>query len=318
MTMPLLKQLAGGVVAGALMLTACGSSGDGSSSDASADTDATDDAESSTRDADQSAASGSGEYLGDYTLDDAEFGTRVEVTVADGVRTIQTNALPDHETGEFPNPGNPNTISAQDLTYSYPTEPTWTGDASFARTPGVAVNGVKFEPATAETVSCASGEEYRVEALQDLYDLGLDFNNAHVQPTGEYHYHGVSELLATAYGTDDDLVLVGFAADGYLMYYSKSGAYESGYRLSGETRSGTDCVGSRALGGEPVEIDGTTPDGAYTSDWVWNADNGDLDSCNGVEIDGTYAYLVTDEYPFVGRCLNGESDEAGGPPPPRG
>ena len=53
----------------------------------------------------------------------------------------------------------------------------------------------------------------------------LDFNNAHVQPTGEYHYHGISELLVDAYASDDDLVLVGFAADGHLMYYSKSGAY---------------------------------------------------------------------------------------------
>jgi hypothetical protein len=79
--------------------------------------------------------------------------------------------------------------------------------------PGVAVNGVKFEPETAETVACASGESYRVEALQDTDDLGFDFNNAHVQPTGEYHYHGVSQLLAEAADSGDDLVHVGFAAD---------------------------------------------------------------------------------------------------------
>ena len=170
---------------------------------------------------------------------DEEFGTMTTVTVDGATRTIETNALPDHETGEFPNDGNPNTISEQDASYEYPIEPTFVGDATFAMTPGVAVNGVKFEPATAESVSCASGESYRVEALQDVYDLGLDFNNAHVQPTGEYHYHGVSELLADAYATDDDLVHVGFAADGYLMYYSKSGAYASGYELSTETRSGT-------------------------------------------------------------------------------
>jgi hypothetical protein len=263
-----------------------------------------------------------GGFLGSYTLMDEEFGTMTAVTVDGGTRSIVTNALPDHEVGEFPNPGNPNTISEQDAAYEFTTEPVYVGDATTAMTPGVAVNGVKFEPATAETVSCASGETLRVEALQDIYNLGLDFNNAHVQPTGEYHYHGVSELLAAAYETDDDLVHVGFAADGFLMYYSKSSAYDAGYSLSTDTRSGTDCAGSGALGNVAVEIDGTTPDGTYASDWVYRDDTGDLDECNGVEIDGEYAYLIINEYPYVSRCLNGEftatGPGAGGPPPGQG
>jgi YHYH protein len=252
------------------------------------------------------------DLLGSYTLADDEFGTMVTVTVAGGTRTIVTNALPDHETGQFPNQGNPNTITAQDLTWTFPTEPVFTGSATFARTSGVAVNGVKFEPATAETVTCASGEGYSVEALQDTYDLGLDFNNAHVQPTGEYHYHGISQLLAAAYESDDDLVLVGFAADGYLMYYSKSGAYESGYELSTTPRTGSGCVGSSAIGSADVDVEGTMPDGTYSSDWVFSDGAGDLDSCNGTTIDGEYVYLVTDTFPFVSRCLNGETSEASG------
>jgi hypothetical protein len=231
------------------------------------------------------------------------------------------NALPDHETGEFPNDGNPNTISPQDITYEYTTEPVFVGDATQVLTTGVAVNGVKFEPGTAESVACESGEDYRVEALQDVYDLGFDFNNAHVQPDGEYHYHGVSELLTDAYATDNDLVFVGFAADGFLMYYSKSGAYDSGYELSTEVRTGTGCTGSTALRVTDIDIDDTIPNGVYTSDWVWSQDAGDLDACNGVNIEGTYGYIITNAYPFVGRCLNGEvSEEAGGPgaggPPP--
>jgi hypothetical protein len=264
----------------------------------------------------------SADYLGSYALADDEFGTMTRVTVDGDTRTIATNALPDHETGEFPNAGNPNTISAQDLTYEYPTVGTFVGSATNARTPGVLVNGVKLEPATAETVTCESGQTLRVEALQDIYDLGLDFNNAHVQPTGEYHYHGISELLADAYSTDEDLVHVGFAADGFLIYSSKSSAYSSSYALATDARSGTDCVGSRALGSDTVEIDGSAPDGTYTSDWVFSTDNGDLDECNGVEIDGEYAYVMTDEWPFIGRCLNGEFTETGpgggGPPPGEG
>jgi len=89
-----------------------------------------------------------------------------------------------------------------------------TGAQTEVRTTGVAVNGVKFEPGTAETVTCDSGETLRVEALQDINDLGLDFNNAHVQPTGEYHYHGASELLADADSTGDvDVEIDGTAAD---------------------------------------------------------------------------------------------------------
>ena len=246
------------------------------------------------------------DLLASYELADTEFGTMVTVTVDGSTRTIVTNALPDHETGDFPNSGNPNTITAQDLTWTFPVEATFTGAAAFAMTPGVAVNGVKFEPATAESVTCASGERYPVEALQNIYDLGLDFNNAHVQPTGEYHYHGISELLVDAYLSDEDLVLVGFAADGYLMYYSKSGAYEPAYELSTTPRTGTDCLGSSAIGGTTVEVEGTMPDGTYGSDWVFDEATGDLDSCNGTTIDGQYVYIVTDTFPFVSRCLNGD------------
>ena len=245
------------------------------------------------------------EYLVSYTLVDEEFGTMMTVTVDGSIRTINSNALPDHETGDFPNSGNPNTISEQDVSYDFATEPIYTGAATGVRMTGVAVNGVKFEPGTAENVTCGTGETFRVEALQDIYNLGFDFNNAHVQPTGEYHYHGVSQLLVEAYERDGDLVHVGFAADGFLMYYSKSGVYESGYELAMADRTGTDCVLSLPPG-DAVNIDGTSPDGTYTSDWVYNEGGGALDSCNGITIGGEYLYVITDDYPYVGRCLNGE------------
>jgi len=253
------------------------------------------------------------EYLGSYTLLDEEFGTLVTAVVHGSTRTINSNALPDHETGDFPNNGNPNTISEQDVSYGFTTEPIYTGAATGVRTMGVAVNGVKFEPGTAETVTCATGETFRIEALQDIYNLGFDFNNAHVQPTGEYHYHGISQLLVEAHEHNNDLVHVGFAADGFLMYYSKSGVYESGYGLAMADRAGTDCVGSlppRAA----VDIDGTSPDGTYTSDWVYSEGGGELDRCNGITIDGEYLYVITDAYPYVGRCLNGAVSAGAGEP----
>ncbi|MGB3685796.1 MAG: YHYH protein [Ornithinimicrobium sp.] len=69
------------------------------------------------------------------------------------------------------------------------------------------------------------------------------------------------------------------------------------------------------MGDATIEIDGTTPDGTYTSDYVFEETAGDLDECNGIEINGEYAYLITDEYPYVSRCLNGEVTSEGGPGP---
>ncbi len=313
-----------GVLTGAALLDACGATSSTTASQSGASSAGTSGAGASGAGASGAGAStGVGatgsSYLGSYTLDDPTFGTRVTTTVQGATRTIVTNALPDTETGTFPNSGNPNTITEQDNTYVFTTEPTFLDTPVPVRTTGVAINGVKFEPGTAETVACDSGEVYRVEALQEDFDLGLDFNNAHVQPDGEYHYHGVSELMVDVFDDGEDLVHIGFAADGHLMYYSRSGAYRPSYVLSTVARTGTGCVGSSALGGTQLDdLEGTMPDGTFTSDYVYDAAAGDLDECNGTTIDGQYVYLITDSYPYVGRLLHGEVSEEGGPggPPP--
>jgi len=253
-----------------------------------------------------------GSYLGTYSISDAVFGTQTTVTVSGNTRTIVTNALPNHETGLFPNSGNPNTISAQSKRYEYPTKPAYRGVASEVHVPGVAVNGVKFEPGTAETVTCATGETYRVEGLQDTFNLGMDFNNAHVQPTGAYHYHGLSDLLAEVHAhSGEELVHVGFAADGHLIYISTNNAYTSSYRLSASLRTGNNC--NVSLGGRQgpnTVVGGTIPDGTYTSDWEYLAGSGDLDECNGKFIGDQYLYLITNEFPYISRCLKGEFNES--------
>jgi len=243
----------------------------------------------------------SSDYLESYSIDSSEYGTSVSVIVSGDTRTMKVNALPDHATGSFPNSGNPNTISAQSLEYEFPSSWTYTWDATEAQTLGVAINGVKFEPGTAERVECSSGEWYRIEAFQDFADLGFDFNNAHVQPTGEYHYHGSFEPLADSFEWDD-LIHVWFAQDGFLIYYSKKGSYTPSYDLTDEKREGSSC----SYRNKTVSVDNTTPDGTYVSDWEYVQWFGDLDECNGIEINGEYSYLITDEYPYIGRCLNGE------------
>ncbi len=123
------------------------------------------------------------DFMGNYSITDPAYKTKTTVTLKNGQRVMKTNGLPNHPTGDFPNSGNPNRISVQRLTYSIPVTPQLSGKAVWAREPGVALNGVKFEPGTAERFVCENGENYRIEALQELIDLGLDANHAHVQPT---------------------------------------------------------------------------------------------------------------------------------------
>lgn len=255
-------------------------------------------------------------YTGEYTLEDPMYGTVTNVKINGDSRVIATNGLPNHETGEFPNDGNPNTISAQSITRTYPLNPVFTGQVVDVKEPGVALNGVKFDPGTAERAICNSGQTYSIEAKQDLVDLGLDFNNAHVQPDGEYHYHGASTLLADVFDNGNDLVHIGFAADGYLIYYSKSGAYEPSYVIGSDSRIGTGCTYQvpGPSGGGTITF-GPKKDGSLTSDWEFDQASGDLDECNGITIDGQYIYLVTESFPYVSRCLKGEfSESLPGPP----
>ena len=83
-----------------LVVTACGGSA-GTTAPAATASTAT---QAPAATAAMTTATGS-EYLGSYTRVDEEFGTMMTVTVDGSIRTINSNALPDHETGDFPNSG---------------------------------------------------------------------------------------------------------------------------------------------------------------------------------------------------------------------
>ena len=259
------------------------------------------------------------DFQQEYALLNSEYGTETYVAIQEDSRHIKTNALPNHATGKFPNKGNPNTISAQSSTYEIPLKPQFSGKSQWAREPGVAVNGIKFEPETAERFVCETGEIYRIEAFQELVDLGLDFNHAHVQPTGAYHYHGVPTELVKLLDKGEDLILVGFALDGFPIYYSQSGRYKPSYALADELRTGDVCAYRNPKQRLEKELNHSRPDGTFVSDWEYVDGLGDLDECNGTEIDGNYAYFVTEEYPYMSRCLKGVfSEKRSRRPPPRG
>ena len=255
------------------------------------------------------------DYYGNYKLEDENFGTKTSVTIKDNKRIMVSNSLPNHNTGNFPNKGNPNVISAQNKTYFFPLIPKYTGKAKWMREPGIALNGVKFEPGTAEVVECDSGENYRVEAIQNAIDLGLDFNNAHVQPNGAYHYHGSPTSIISTFDKGEDLVHIGFAHDGFPIYTSKSGKYKPSFKLLEGYRNGLDCTYENPMQSMDISVNGHH-DGTYGSDYEYVANSGDLDECNGIIIEGKYMYLVTKEFPYVGRCLMGEVEQEDKKAPP--
>ncbi len=106
------------------------------------------------------------------------------------------------------------------------------------------------------------------------------------------------------------MVLMGWAADGFPIYGpwipreagnapSPLVRAKSSYRLKAAERPG-------GPGGKP--------DGRFVEDWEYVPGAGDLDECNGRTgptpeyPDGTYHYVLTDEFPFVPRQWRGTPD----------
>lgn len=245
---------------------------------------------------------------------------RVEITEKDGYRFIRSNGIPNHETGRFPNAHNPNTIGPQKYEFRVPLEPKKNDRPTFSVLFGVAVNGVPFEPGTAELWN--GDANWRYEAMTGGMDLGVDSSNAHVQPNGAYHYHGIPVgLVKNLSRGDKKVTLVGYASDGFPLYaqygYSNPNDATSevkelkgGYRVKEGTR--------------PAGSPGGKYDGTFVADWEYVTGISDLDQCNGrfgvtpEYPNGIYHYYLTANYPFIPRCTMGTQDPSFRKGPPGG
>lgn len=246
--------------------------------------------------------------------------------------TIDANNIPEHKVGLFgmgPGSLNPNKISEQSSSYTITKTPQVTGSyigllstsgvgpaAGPKYSFGILLNGVELDPVAAEPfphegiMSPNVNWEWNLEALN--VNLGLDCNNAHVQPTGKYHYHGSPTLYLASINLDTNkMTLVGYAADGFPIYYkyaytnandtnSKVIAMSSSYRLKTGKRPG----------------DGVTApcgdyNGVYSNDYEYVESLGTLDEANGRNgitpeyPGGTYYYIITDEFPGIPRYFAG-------------
>lgn len=245
----------------------------------------------------------------------SEKDSHVEITVRNEYRYITSNGIPNHHHGDFPNRGNPNTISAQSYTFRMPAHPQMAESITpLGMNPfGVAVNGVPFDPGAAEWWNNDPGFGWQYEALSGKINLGMDQNHAHVQPNGAYHYHGLPTGLIAQLGEGQRMLLIGYAADGFPIYE------QYGYRLK-DIRS--DIIKLRSsyrlkTGRRPNKIGpGGTYDGTFVNDYEYVEGAGDLDQCNGRQgvtpeyLSGTYYYVITSEFPFIPRCYRGTPDES--------
>jgi len=271
--------------------------------------------------------------------------TNAVCTEVDGaVRHWYANSLPDHVTGTFPGQGNPNAISAQEayLTMcAYPleagqfTDLLINGFGSMGGCPtyefGIALNGLEWDPIAAEWFenpnTGAINYDWNENPLSPNINLGTDMNDAHVQPTGKYHYHGdpTNYIAGLGISAASHSPIIGYAADGFPLYYKY--VYVDPQDSNSTITEATSCFQLKS-GNRPG--DGTTApdgtyDGTYVEDFEYNGSLGGciLDQCNGrfgITPDfpnGTYYYVMTSEFPVVPRCFAGTPDMSFsiGPPP---
>lgn len=189
---------------------------------------------------------------------------------------------------------------------------------------GVLFSGVTIDPFTAEFFIQENGQQNRdwnITTLTNEVNLGLDCNNGHVQPTGKYHYHGTpSAYLQNLDTGGSEMIKVGFAADGFPIYYKYAEIngqiepLESGYVLKEGVRPGDGKSSPEGC-----------YDGTYFQDYEYVNDLSVLDECNAMtgktpEEEEEYFYVITDNFPSSPLCFSGIPDASfrngpGGPPP---
>jgi hypothetical protein len=251
----------------------------------------------------------------------SSFGSRslpepsVDMFFAPPWRIVASNVVPDHEFGPFPSGENRFSVSAQRHFFLLPSSPTAgptplpIGLSAF----GVALNGIPFDPAGPYwRGNRHSGWQFEAMSPAVRGHLGLDCSHAHVHADGIYHYHGPPlkflGSLNIIGGPPNRMVFVGFAADGFPIYWrwghlvpddpeSPLVELHSGYGLR---------TGSR--GGGP----GGRYDGTFVEDHVYEGGRGRLDPLNGrIGVtpewpSGIFHYILTSTFPWVPRFFRGQ------------
>jgi len=238
---------------------------------------------------------------GDFVIADSSLFkiiTKYQPKSPNPIRCFKGDGLPNHDTGSFPNRGNPNQIRPQNINLCVNTNPSKNSsiDYNHRGSVGVALNGVQFRPSTADYYdvnsprgfSRDSSSGWNLEGIGARDLLGIDHQNAHVDHRGLYHYHSVPNILK-----NNNNSLIGYAADGFEIHYANE-KQTSSYHLKQGYR-GTPPYGVH--------------DGKYVEDWVYKKNSGSLDQCNGGTLNGKFVYFATSTYPFFPRCFWGDASQ---------
>lgn len=241
-------------------------------------------------------------------------------------RNLSGNGVPNHVVtgGNFAS-----RVTVQNVSVGVSLTPAVKSASTPVKLPGFALNSVKMDPGTAGTCtnsasSVMSGCNYaggsgawRMEAMGDpavspwKFDFGTDENNAHVQPNGQYHYHGMPTHLISKLNVASatSMSLVGWAADGFPIYANLG--YNSANNSSSALREMQGSFRTKATPDVGRPSTNLFAMGHFQQDWEYVAGAGDLDECNGrtgvtPEFPaGTYHYYITKTYPFIQRCVKG-------------
>jgi hypothetical protein len=240
-----------------------------------------------------------------------EFAGDLRIETDNNTCTFITNAIPNHDFNDGAR-GFPNDVAAQDDRYTVTANPTVAATStplSLTMDNAILLNGVKVDLLAAacfgvgdERTGCGDPDQpWRFDPMFSANGFRVDTHNAHTQPDGTYHYHGVPNALFDSDATTES-PLVGFAADGFPIYgsnFNDGGTIRkatSSYRLKTTTRPEGD--------GNP----GGIPDGTYRDDYEYVEGLGDLDECNGMMVNGVYGYYMIDEFPYILGCFSGTPD----------
>ncbi|BFM18589.1 hypothetical protein R50073_47720 [Maricurvus nonylphenolicus] len=239
--------------------------------------------------------------------------SQVDIVEQEPWRVLTSNGIAEHNTGRFPNRGNPNAIRKQQYQYRVPLQPKQSAQTTTLRghSFGLAVNGVPFDPGAAEWYRGQRGQ-WQYEALSGAVPLGIDNNHAHVQPNGAYHYHGLPTGLMDKLNVTpaQHSALIGWAADGFPIYalYGYSDGSDTNSGIGQQTSSYRLKTGKRPSAGNNP---GGHYDGTFIADYEYVEGQGSLDECNGRVTktpefpEGTYAYFLTEAWPVIPRCYKG-------------
>jgi len=254
---------------------------------------------------------------------DLSFSNTVSITESNGNRVITTNSIPNHQVGTFMN----GEVTEQNESYTITTSPVITGqlvslegDSGPAYQFGVLLNGVELDPVAAEPWPHSDlgimdpdvNWDWNLEAL--TAPIGLDCNFSHVQPTGKYHHHGAPalySLIANASGSE--MVQVGWAADGFPIYYKYAYVDAADATSAVEEMTSSYQIKSGNRPGDGVSAPCSEYNGAYSADYEYVSGLGTLDETNGRTgvtpefPEGTYYYVLTDgdEFPSIPRYFVG-------------